>query len=105
MKYAIIESGGKQYRAIEGSTIEVDLLEAAEGDKVSLPGVLLYVDGDTIQVGTPTVSGAAVSATVLGTIKGPKVTVFKYRPKKRYRVKTGHRAKYTKLMIDSIALE
>ncbi len=105
MKYAIIESGGKQYRAIEGSTIEVDLLESAEGDKISLPGVLLYVDGDTIQVGTPTVSGATISATVIGTVKGPKVTVFKYRPKKRYRVKTGHRAKYTKLMIDSIALE
>jgi large subunit ribosomal protein L21 len=67
--------------------------------------VLLYVDGDTIKVGAPTVSGATISATVLGTVKGPKVTVFKYRPKKRYRVKTGHRAKYTKLMIDTIGLE
>ncbi len=105
MKYAIIESGGKQYRAIEGSTIEVDLLEAAEGDKVSLPGVLLVVDGDSVKVGTPTVSGASISATVLGMVKGPKVTVFKYRPKKHYRVKTGHRQKYTKLLINSIALE
>ncbi len=105
MKYAILESGGKQYRAVEGSTIEVDLLQAEEGEVISLPGVLLLVDGDNVSVGTPTVTGATVKATVLGTVKGPKLTVFKYRPKKRYRVKTGHRAKYTKLMINSIGLE
>lgn len=105
MKYAIIESGGKQYRATEGSTIEVDLLPVESGEQVSLGGILLLVDGDNVSVGTPTVSGASIKATVVGDVKGPKVVVFKYRPKKRYRVKTGHRQKYTKLMINSIDLE
>jgi large subunit ribosomal protein L21 len=105
MKYAIFENGGKQYKAVEGTTVQVDLLTANVGDKLSLDSVLLLVDGDKIEVGTPTVSKALVKATVVDHEKGPKVIVFKYRPKKRYRVKTGHRQKYTRLVIDSIEME
>jgi large subunit ribosomal protein L21 len=105
MKYAIIESGGKQYRAVEGTTIEVDLMKAEKGDKISLDGVLLLVDDDRVSVGTPLVDGVRVSATVVGHIKGPKIVVFKYRPKKHYRVKTGHRQQYTRLQVDSIEVE
>lgn len=105
MKYAIVESGGKQYRAVEGSTIEVDLMDMEVGQQVNLGSVLLLVDGDDISVGAPVVSGAHVSATVVEHVKGPKIVVFRYRPKKRYRVKTGHRQKYTRLQVNSIEVE
>ena len=105
MKYAIVESGGKQYRAVEGSTIEVDLLAAEKGEKIAIDNVLLVVDEDKVTVGTPVVKGAKVSARVQDHFKGPKIIVFRYRPKKRYRVKTGHRQMYTRLFIDSIDLE
>ncbi len=104
MKYAIVEKGGKQYKVTEGGTIDVDLFSADIGDKVGLERVLLIADGDKINVGTPTVDGAQVNATVLAHIKGPKIVVFKYRPRNRYRVKTGHRQKYIRLQIDSITL-
>ena len=105
MKYAIIESGGKQYKAVEGGSLEVDLLPVETGQQVEVKQVLLLVDGDTVSVGTPLVSGATVKTTVVEHTKGPKVVVFKYRPKKRIRVKTGHRQKYTRLQIDSISVE
>ena len=105
MKYAIIESGGKQYRAVEGDTIEVDLLNLAVNEQINLENVLLLVDGDQIAVGAPSVSGARVNATVVAHVKGPKVVVFHYRPKKRFRVKTGHRQQYTRLKVDSIEVE
>jgi large subunit ribosomal protein L21 len=105
MKYAIIESGGKQYRAIEGATIEVDRLPAEAGDQVPLESVLLVVNDDQVSVGMPLVEGARVNATVVEQFKGPKIVVFKYRPKKRYRVKTGHRQLYTRLVINSIETE
>ena len=104
MLYAIVEKGGKQYKVIEGGTIDVDLFSGDIGDKVDLERVLLIADGDKINVGTPTVKGAQVKATVLAHVKGPKIVVFKYRPRKRYRVKTGHRQKYIRLQIDSITL-
>ncbi|HMN11436.1 MAG TPA: 50S ribosomal protein L21 [Bellilinea sp.] len=102
MKYAIVESGGKQYKAVEGSTIEVDLLKADVGSKYTLEDVLLLVDGDNVEVGTPTVKGANVKATVAEHIKGPKLIVFNYRAKKHIRVKIGHRQKYTRLKIEAI---
>ena len=102
MKYAIVESGGKQYKAVEGGKIEVDLLPIEPGTKLDLNLVLLLVDGDKILVGTPTVAGANVATKVIEHIKGEKLTVFKYRPKKRIRVKTGHRQKYTLLQIEKI---
>ena len=105
MKYAIVESGGKQYRAVEGSVIEVDLLDAEVGQNVELGSVLLLVDGEQISVGAPAVGGARVTSTVVEHIKGPKIVIFRYRPKKRIRVKTGHRQHYTRLQINSIEVE
>jgi large subunit ribosomal protein L21 len=104
MKYAIVEDGGKQYKAVEGGYIDVDRFAAEAGDAVDLSRVLLVADGDAVLVGTPLVAGAKVQATVVEEVKGPKVIVFKYRPKKRYRVKTGHRQKYTRLQIHSITV-
>lgn len=105
MKYAIVEDGGKQYRAVEGGTIEVDYFASEVGEQVDLDRVLLVSDDDHVSVGAPLVSGAKVQATVVGMVKGPKIVVFKYKPKKRVRVKTGHRQKYTRLQIDSISVE
>jgi len=102
MKYAIVESGGKQYKAVEGETIEVDRLPVNAGDKVGLERVLMLVDDDNISVGTPTVGGIQVGTTVVDHFKGPKIIVFKYRPKNRIRVKGGHRQQYTRLMVDVI---
>lgn len=104
MKYAIVEDGSKQYKAVEGATIDVDYFPAEAGDQFDLERVLLVHDGDEIMVGAPLVSGAKVQATVLDQVKGPKLIVFRYKPKKRIRVKTGHRQKYTRLQIDSIVL-
>ena len=102
MRIAIVESGGKQYRVVEGSTIDVDRLAFEVGKKFDFERVLLMADEDVTMVGTPTVSEITVSATVVDHVKGPKVTSFKYRPKKRIRVKGGHRHFYTRLMIDFI---
>jgi len=102
MKYAIVESGGKQYKAVEGEAIEVDRLPVNAGDKVGLEHVLMLVDGDDITVGTPTVDGIQVNTTVMDHFKGPKLIIFKYSPKKRIRVKGGHRQQYTRLMVDVI---
>ena len=104
MKYAIVKDGGKQFRAVEGDTIEVDYFVSEIGEEIDLERVLLVVDGDQVTIGTPLVAGAKVQATVAAQVKGPKVIVFRYRPKKRIRVKTGHRQKYTRLQIQSIAL-
>lgn len=105
MKYVILESGGKQYKAAEGEAIEVDLLPVEAGQSVDLDAVLLLVDGEKVSVGTPTVAGVRVKTTVVDHVKGPKVVVFKYRPKKRYRVKNGHRQQYTRLKVESILVE
>jgi large subunit ribosomal protein L21 len=105
MKYAIVENGGKQYRAVEGSTIEVDLMNAEVGQDVALGSVLLLVDGDDIAVGAPLVSKAKVNATVVEHVKGPKIVIFHYRPKKRIRKKGGHRQQYTRLKVNSIEVE
>jgi len=102
MRIAIVESGGKQYRVAEGSTIDVDRLAFEVGKKFDFERVLLMADDDVIMVGTPTVSEITVSATVVDHVKGPKVISFKYRPKKRIRVKGGHRHFYTRLMINFI---
>ena len=102
MRYAIIESGGKQYRAVEGGTLDVDRLSIEPGKKFDLENILLMSDGDDIMVGTPIVSGILVKATVLAHVQGPKVISFKYRPKKRIRVKGGHRHQFTRLMVDFI---
>jgi large subunit ribosomal protein L21 len=102
MRFAIIESGGKQYRAIEGRTIEVDRLALDTGKKFDLERVLLMADGDDILVGTPTISDILVKVTVVDHVKGPKLDRFKYRPKKRIRVRGGHRQQFTRLLVDFI---
>ncbi len=102
MKYAIIESGGKQYRAVEGGILEVDRLPVEAGASVKLEQTLLIADGENVTVGTPIVKDYPVWATVLEHFKGEKVTIFNYSPKKRIRVKTGHRQSYTRLTVDQI---
>ncbi len=102
MKYAIIESGGKQYKVVEGERVDVDRLAVEPDTELKLEQVLLLVDGDNVAVGTPTVSGISVLAKVEQHVKGPKLIVFKYRPKKRIRVKTGHRQTYTRLLIEQV---
>ena len=100
--YAIIETGGKQYKVTPGQTIDVDRLDVVEGNTVELDRVLLIADGDRVTTGTPTVEEAKVIATSQGDGKGKKIIVFKYKPKVRYRKKTGHRQLYTRLVIDRI---
>lgn len=102
MKFAIVESGGKQYRAVEGRTIEVDRLPVEAGEQFNIERVLLVSDDDDVMVGTPTVDGIEVKVSVVEHVKGPKLISFKYRPKKRIRVKGGHRQQYTLLMVDYI---
>lgn len=103
--YAIVESGGKQYKAVPGGTIEVDRLHVEEGAQLDLDQVLLVSDGEEIKVGTPTVDGATVKATVVEHFKGRKIIVFKYKPRNRYRRKQGHRQQYTRLQIDEIKVK
>ena len=102
MRYAIVESGGKQYRVIEGRTIEVDRLAIETGKKFGFDRILLMVDGDDVMVGTPILSGVEVNVTVVDHTKGPKIDRFKYRPKKRIRVRGGHRQHFTRLLVDFI---
>lgn len=102
MEYAIIESGGKQYRVSEGDVIDVEILNAQVGDQVVLDRVLLVAQEGQVSVGRPVVDGASVLTTVLEHRQGRKVTIFKYRPKQRYHVKTGHRQRYTRLAVDEI---
>ena len=100
--YAVIETGGKQYKVTPGQTVDVERLDVTAGNTVDLDRVLLIVDGDKVTVGTPLINGARVVATSQGEGRGKKVIVFKYKPKVRYRKKTGHRQFYTRLAIDKI---
>ncbi len=102
MKYAIVESGGKQYRAVEGDMLEVDRLPVEAGVNVKLDQILLLADGENITVGTPLVKDSPVWTKVIEHFKGEKVTIFNYSPKKRIRVKTGHRQSYTRLLVEQI---
>lgn len=101
--YAVIESGGKQYRVELGSEIEVDRMDAEPGKTIDLEHVLLVVDGADPAIGTPIVEGAVVRADVLRQDRGDKIIVFKYKPKARTRVKKGHRRDFTVLRIADIA--
>src|SRR5664280_178641 len=102
--YAVIETGGKQYRVELGTELEVELLDAEPGQEINLDRVLLVVDGDKSAVGQPVVADAAVSARVLRQIRGEKTISFKYRPKARRRVKKGHRQELTVLKITEVRL-
>ena len=100
--YAVIETGGKQYRVEVGTELEVELLDVEPGQSITLERVLLVADGSDATIGTPVVDGAAVEAEVVGATRGDKVIAFKYRPKARRRVKKGHRQDYTVLRIADI---
>lgn len=102
--YAVVETGGKQYKVSAGETVEVDKLPLEVGEKVELGRVLLLSNGEEVRVGQPTVEGAKVLATVTDHVKGPKLIVFKYRPRQRYRRKKGHRQTYTRLTVDEIVV-
>ena len=104
MVYAIMRSGARQYRASAGDTIRVEKLAGEPGEQVELDEVLLIVDDGEISLGRPTVEGAKVLATVVAHEKGPKIMVFKYRPRTRYRRRAGHRQSYTRLRIDEIVV-
>jgi large subunit ribosomal protein L21 len=100
--YAIIATDGRQYKVEEGQEIQVDLRDAAEGDKVTFDRVLLVSDGGSVKVGQPTVAGASVTAQVLGQEMGDKVYIQKIRRRKNYRRRTGHRQMFTRVRIDAI---
>jgi large subunit ribosomal protein L21 len=100
--YAVIASGGKQYRIEPGIKLSVELLAGDAGGSVTFDRVLLIGDGDEVTVGTPTVPGASVSATVLGEELGPKLVIYKFKQKVKYRRRTGHRQHFTSVRIDTI---
>jgi large subunit ribosomal protein L21 len=102
--YAVIETGGKQYRVEVGTELEVELLDAEPGKAVTIDRVLLVVDGDDASIGRPVVDGAAVNAEVVRQGRGDKVIAFKYGPKTRRRVKKGHRQELTVLRVSDITL-
>jgi len=100
--YAIIESGGKQYRVAVGDRLTVEKLPVDGGANVTFDRVLMVGGGAPARVGTPLVAGASVQARVEDQFRGPKIVVFKYKPKKRYRRKTGHRQALTRVAITAI---
>jgi large subunit ribosomal protein L21 len=100
--YAVIRTGGKQYRVSAGQSLRVEKLAAEAGAELTLAEVLLVGEGDNVTVGAPLVSGATVKATVLSQGKGEKVRIFKMRRRKHYRKSQGHRQRYTEIRIDSI---
>jgi large subunit ribosomal protein L21 len=102
--YAVIETGGKQYRVEVGTELEVELLQAEPGDNITLDRVLLVADGDESAIGTPLVTDAAVTAEVVRRERGEKLISFKYRPKARSRVKKGHRQELMVLRITDVKL-
>jgi len=102
--YAVIETGGKQYRVEVGTELQVELLDVEPGNTITLDRVLLVADGDQASIGQPLVANAAVSAEVVRQARGDKVISFKYRPKARRRVKHGHRQELTVLRISDITL-
>ncbi len=100
--YAVIETGGKQYRVQKGDVLFVEKLEATEGDTINIDKVLLVSNEGDVSAGKPYVDGAKVEATVLKQGKAKKIIVYKYKAKKNYRKKQGHRQPFTKLQIDNI---
>ncbi|WDV44678.1 50S ribosomal protein L21 [Clostridiaceae bacterium M8S5] len=100
--YAVIETGGKQYRVQEGDTVFVEKLNVNEGDSIKFEKVLLLSDEGKLTVGKPYVDGSTVEGKVVENGKAKKVIIFKYKPKKDYRKKQGHRQPYTKVVIEKI---
>ena len=103
--YAIIETGGKQYRVQPGDSLDIELLDLAEGqENVEFDRVLLVGEGETVHIGTPLVSGAKVTAKSLGELRGPKLEIHKYKRRKGYHLHRGHRQDLLRVQIDQIVL-
>jgi large subunit ribosomal protein L21 len=100
--YAVIRTGGKQYTVRPGATLDVERLDGDVGSDIELTDVLMVADGEAVTVGTPSVAGAKVVAEVIEQGKHKKVVVFKYKPKIRYRKRTGHRQQFTRLSVKEI---
>ncbi|HEX9179772.1 MAG TPA: 50S ribosomal protein L21 [Burkholderiales bacterium] len=100
--YAVIKSGGKQYRVSAGDKLRIEQVPADVGAQLVIDQVLMVVDGEKVSLGQPTLSGAAVKATVLGHGRGEKVNIFKMRRRKHYRKSQGHRQNFTEIRIDGI---
>lgn len=100
--FAVIRTGGKQYRVEPGDSLEVEKLSGEVGESIELDDVLLVGSGDDVTIGQPVVEGARVKAKITGQHRGEKLLVFRYRPKKRIRVRRGHRQYLTRLQIESI---
>lgn len=102
MKYAVIASGGKQYKVSEGTVVDLEKLKVADGEQVTFDNVLLFVEDGIVTVGQPHVPGVAVTAKVLGQFKARKIRVAKFKAKARYRKVYGHRQQLTKVQIETI---
>lgn len=100
--YAILETGGKQYKVRPGDTLQVEKLAGEPGDRLELGRVLMVADGDDVAIGSPVIEGAKVLAEVVDQRRGPKIIVFKYKAKTRYRRKKGHRQSLTTLRVTDI---
>jgi len=100
--YAVVRTGGKQYRVEEGRAVKVDHLPGEPGDSIELGDVLLMGEGETITIGAPTIEGARVVGTIAEQGRDPKIIVFRYKSKTRSRKKTGHRQHFTKIVVDDI---
>lgn len=103
--YAVIESGGKQYRVSEGSICNLEKIDTEEGSTVIFDKVLTASDGENVKVGAPYLTGVKIRGKVLSHGKGDKITIFKYRRKKNYRKKKGHRQPYTRVIIEDIDID
>ncbi len=100
--YAVIKTGGKQYRVAPGEKIKIETVEAEVGATIVIDQVLMVADGEAVKVGTPNVAGAKVSATVVSHGRGPKIRIFKMRRRKHYQKTQGHRQNYTEIRVDAI---
>ena len=100
--YAVVKTGGKQYRVAKGDKLRVETLQAAEGESIDLAEVLMISEGDQVTIGTPLINGATVSATITAHGRGKKVEIIKFRRRKHYRRQAGHRQNYTELEITGI---
>ncbi|MCU0538701.1 MAG: 50S ribosomal protein L21 [Desulfobacterales bacterium] len=100
--YAVVQTGGKQYKVEKGETLRIEKIPGEVGSRVTFDKVLMVADGESIKVGQPVLENAAVSASIIEQDKARKILVFKYKRRKRYRRKQGHRQPYTAIRIDGI---
>lgn len=101
--YAVIKTGGKQYRVSEGDTLQVERLDAAAGDTIEFDQVLMVGEGDEVRIGTPYVEGSRVSARVTAEVRSPKIEIVKFRRRKHHMKRQGHRQAYTEVEITAIS--